>query len=52
MTAVNHIGMHALDGIIVPLLESFTCWSPSNAAFSVKLSLYYLKEAEISVMSS
>jgi len=26
MTAVNHIGMHALGAIIVPpLLENFTC---------------------------
>jgi len=36
MTSLNHIGMHALGGIIVsPLMENFTCWSPSNAAYSV-----------------
>jgi hypothetical protein len=53
MTAVNHIVMRALVGIIVPpLLEKFTYRAPSNAACSISLSSYYLKEAEFSVVSS
>lgn len=45
--------MLALGDIIVvpPLLENITCLSLSHAAYSVKLSLYYLKEVEFSVMS-
>jgi hypothetical protein len=53
MTSVNHVRMHALGGIIVPpLLEKFTFRSLSNAAYFEKLLLYYLKEAEFSVMRS